>query len=61
MRSHRPRWIRHIVALARGGITPGVLQGFNLVNFASLFASLLATWLSAIVTALFGGDISDLV
>ncbi len=55
-------WYRRwSVALATGGVTLGILQGLGLVNFASLFTSLLATWLSILVTILLGGDPSALL
>ncbi len=43
--------------LSTGGVTLGILQGLELVNFASLIASLLASWLSMLVTLLLGGGI----
>ncbi len=55
----RPNWIRYkkwCVILASGGITPGILQGFNTVNWASLLTSFLIQWLAVLVTLLFGGQ-----
>lgn len=61
MRSWKWRAVRWSAALAQGGTTFGVLQGLGLLNFANLFTSLLATWLSVLVTVLLGGDATDLV
>lgn len=55
-------WCRRwSVALATGGVTLGILQGFGLVNFASLITSFLATWLSILVSILLGGDPSAML
>ena len=56
----RPIWMRlqkKCLLLSTGGVTLGILQGLELVNFASLIASLLASWLSMLVTLLLGGGI----
>lgn len=56
----RPKWVRcqkWCVVLANGGVTLGILQGFGLINWASLFAEFLATWLSVLVTLLLGGEV----
>lgn len=53
----RQKWC---VALSSGGITLGIIQGFGLVNFASLFANFLSTWLAVLVTLLLGGDVNNL-
>lgn len=58
----RPTWVRwqkRIAVLACGGITCGWLQGLSMVNFADLLTSFLTYWLSLIVAALFGGDVSQ--
>ncbi len=61
MKLYRFRIAKSLVALSCGGTTCGILQGLGMVNFASLFTSLLATWLAAIVTVLLGGDASTLL
>jgi len=55
----RSFWNRHrkaCLALSQGGITLGILQGFSLVNFASLITSLLTSWVGILASLLFGGD-----
>lgn len=55
------RWMRvqkWCVALACGGLTPGILQGLGMVSFAQMFTQLLAVWLSALVVFLLGGDVT---
>ncbi len=59
MQAKRIRVQKWCVVMSTGGLTLGIIQGFSLVNFAQIFTSLLATWLSIIVTALFGGDVSS--
>lgn len=57
----RAKWVRcqkWCAAVASGGLTLGILQGFALVDFASLFTRLLTAWLSALVTLLFGGEVA---
>lgn len=57
-------WIRiqkWFVPLSCGGMTLGVLQGFELLNWASMFTQLLATWLTVLVTLLLGGDVSTML
>ena len=56
MRRKRMRYKQWCVLLASGGVTPGILQGLGLVNWASLFTSILTMWLSALAALLFGGD-----
>ena len=59
----RPRWQRYrklCVAMSTGGMTLGVFQGLELVNFAQLFTNFLATLLSALVSLLLGGDAGSL-
>jgi len=46
------------VALSSGGITLGIIQGFGLVNFASLFTNFLSELLAILVTLLLGGDVA---
>jgi hypothetical protein len=60
MRSTWIRCRRWCLALSTGRITPGILQGLGLVDFASLITSFLALWLSALVTLLLGGDPTQL-
>lgn len=57
----RPKWLQSPKwrALAYGGLLLGWLQGLEAVNFADLFTQILSVWLSVIVTALFGGDVSQ--
>ena len=58
------KWLRLkklSVALSYGGITLGILQGLGGVNFASMFTQLLTMWLTALVTILLGGDVSQLL
>ncbi len=58
----RLSWIRcqkWCVALSLGGITLGIVQGFNLVNFASLFANFLASFFALLVSLLLGGSASN--
>ena len=57
----RPKWLRSPKwrALVYGGLVMGWLQGLEAVNFADLFTRLLSTWLTILVTALFGGDVSQ--
>lgn len=47
---------KKLYLLSCGGVTLGILQGFEMVNFASLFTSFLATLLSALVSFLLGGS-----
>jgi len=63
----RANWTRcrkWCVILASGGVTPGILQGLEMVNFASIITSALASffslWVTALVTLLMGGDASTL-
>jgi len=57
MRTNLLRYKKMYVALCSGGISLGLLQGFEMVNFASIFASWLAQFLSALITILFGGEV----
>lgn len=61
MRSRWNRWQRRLVALSTGGMTLGILGGFEMVNFAQLFTQLLSQWLSLLVALLLGADPSTLV
>jgi len=56
MRANWIRWQKRLVLMASGGMAFGVLQGLSLVNFASLFTTLLASWLSILVALLLGAD-----
>ncbi len=54
-----PRWIRYrklMAAMACGGITLGVVQGFALVNFAQLFTNILSVLFASIVRVLLGAN-----
>lgn len=61
----RPNWMRAAsrwcVGVSSGGITFGFLQALDLISLAEVFTSFLSTWLSALVTLLFGGDASAFV
>jgi hypothetical protein len=46
--------------LACGGVTLGVLQGLEAVDFNQIWFQLLYTMLNALITLLLGGDISAL-
>ncbi len=59
-RSARRTW-KLCVALSYGGITLGIFQGLQLVNFAQLFTNFLSLLLSVLVSALFGGNASNLL
>jgi len=48
------------VALSFGGITLGIFQGLQLVNFAQLFSNFLSMLLAALVSVLFGASPSTL-
>lgn len=57
-----PYWLRcrkWCVLLAGGGLTLGWLQGFQLIDWASFWTTLLSTWLSTLVSLLFGGNLSS--
>ncbi|MEW6250572.1 MAG: hypothetical protein AB1716_07980 [Planctomycetota bacterium] len=59
----RGKWLRvqrRVALLATGGVTLGVLQGLEMVNFAWLFAEFLIRLLSTIVVALLGGSVDSL-
>ena len=52
----RPSWMRYrklCVALSCGGLTLGVLQAFEMLNFAEIITNFLTVWLSALVTRAF--------
>ncbi|MBK9119851.1 MAG: hypothetical protein IPM18_09670 [Phycisphaerales bacterium] len=53
----KQRWL---IAACSSGTTLGILQGFELVDFASLFTSFLASLLSLIVSLLLGGALQPL-
>ncbi len=59
----RPNWVRlrqWCVRLSYGGLALGFLQGFQMIDWASWWTSLLSTWLTIIVNLLFGGSASGL-
>ncbi len=53
------RWQKRLLILASGGITLGIIQGFNLINWPVFITQLLVQWLSVIVTLLFGGTVNQ--
>jgi hypothetical protein len=55
MMSTWTRLQKKLSPLVCGGMTLGILQGFEMVNFADVITSLLVQWLSAIVSILLGG------
>jgi len=61
MRRHGMRYRKLCVALSCGGITLGIFQGLQLVNFAQLFTNFLSLLLSVLVSALFGGNAGNLL
>lgn len=52
-------WMKRLAPLAVGGTTLGVFQSFADIDYNQLLFQFLATWLSALVTLLFGGDPSQ--
>ena len=46
------------VAVASGGITLGIIQGFGLINWAVLFTEFISSWLATLVTLLLGGTVN---
>jgi len=53
------RWQKRCLALASGGITLGIIQGFGLINWPVFITQFLVQWLSVIVTLLFGGTVGE--
>ncbi len=53
------RWQKRLAAMAGGGITLGILQGFSLINWPVFITQLLIQWLSVFVTLLFGGTVNQ--
>ncbi len=54
------RWMTKMRPLAYGGVTLGVLQGFQTVDFNQIWFQFLYAILNAIVSLLLGGDASSL-
>jgi hypothetical protein len=55
----RPSWqkaYKWCVVMSTGGVTLGILQGLQGVNFAQFWTNWLSQLLSVLVTILFGGD-----
>jgi hypothetical protein len=52
-------WVRRVHLLASGAVTLGLLQGIEGVSLNQIWFQFLATWLSAIISILFGGDLSQ--
>ncbi len=53
------RWQKRCLVLASGGITLGIIQGFNLINWPVFITQLLIQFLSVFVTLLFGGTVNQ--
>lgn len=49
------RYQKLCCALSTGGMTLGILQGLELVNYSNVLATFLANFLSLLVSILFGG------
>jgi hypothetical protein len=60
MRGQAKRYWKLCVALSCGGMTLGVFQGLQLVNFAQLFSNFLSMLLAVLVSVLFGANPSTL-
>ena len=58
MSSKWAAWQKWCVAVSSGGITLGIIQGFEMINWAYFFTEFLTTWLSALVTLLLGGQVN---
>ncbi len=54
------RWMTKLRPLACGGITLGVLQGLEAVDFNQVWFQFLYTILNALITLLLGGEMSSL-
>ena len=54
------RAYKTFAALSTGGILLGVLQAFSMVSFAQAITDFLSTFLSLLVTVLFGIDPNNL-
>jgi len=59
MKRNWARYQKWCAMLAGGGMTLGILQGFEGINWANLITQLLTIWLSAIAQVLFGGELSS--
>ncbi len=55
------RMQRRVALLATGGVTLGILQGFQMVNFSWVFTQFFSQLLSALVVILFGGNAQQLL
>jgi hypothetical protein len=53
-------WMKKLHPLACGGVTLGVLQGLEAVNFNDIWFQFLYTILNALVTLLLGGEAGSL-
>ena len=54
------RWTKKLYPLACGGVTLGVLQGLEAVNFNQIWFEFLDTIINALVSLLLGGEASSL-
>ena len=57
-------WLRYqkwCVRLSYGGLALGILQGLQMVDWASFWTSLLSVWLSALISLLLGGNATNLL
>ena len=54
------RWMIKLRPLAAGGVTLGVLQGLQAIDFNRVWFEFLITWLAVLVNFLFGGDPSTI-
>jgi hypothetical protein len=54
------RWMKKLYPLACGGVTLGILQGLQAVDFNQIWYQLLYTILNALVTLLLGGEAGSL-
>ena len=54
------RWTRKLHPLACGGVTLGILQGFEAVNFNQIWFQLLYTILNGLVSLLLGAELGAL-
>lgn len=52
------RWMIKLRPLAAGGVTLGVLQGVQAIDFNRVWFEFVLTWLAVLVNLLFGGDLS---
>ncbi len=61
MRRSWLRMQRKVALLTTGGVTLGILQGLDMVNFSWVFTQFLTQVLSAIVVILFGGSAQQIL